>query len=201
MKFRDFVGDEDKDVILKVKEKLESKTKSKPKKEVIEYHDVYIGFGISKPNIKRVFDYIKSWLIRYKIPFESINPYLSVSISTHDDIDSFVDKKENLIEDIENLKKEFNEFEPLNVFILRDERNRYSDYICVDIRKDKDFYKRINEIYNEHGITNFNKVSHVRLFEIERDKFPMRLFEDMLYSMPEMINLKAGSVGVFIKRR
>ena len=52
------------------------KTVEKPKRKWTV--ETYLGFSLSKKNLKRVFDYIKSWLIRYNVPFESINPYLTL---------------------------------------------------------------------------------------------------------------------------
>jgi uncharacterized short protein YbdD (DUF466 family) len=79
MKFGEYVGHKKTKEIKKIvqtnigpteEEFLKERLQEKIQMVVGSTHkEFYLGFGISKKTLKRVYDYIKSWFLRYHIPF------------------------------------------------------------------------------------------------------------------------------------
>jgi len=173
-----------------VGESLEELKKiTRQKKEPIT--ETIISFSIGKVHLKRTFDYIKSWLVRYKIPYESVNPYLTLFkvIGVKD--------KYKLMNEIKDLKS-YPYFEDGEVSVLRD-GNR--DYISVIFSPHDELMKPLREIFFNKSIGIMNESAYVKLISIEKDVFPENLWYEMLYSMPNIPNIKPGSVGLLSRRR
>ena len=201
MKFREFVGEKKaKEInnIVVVKEIVK-------KKEIIETNigpteknffeqvsmenndQTYLGFGLSKRNIKRVFDYIKSWLIKYKVSFESVNPYLTVYL-----LANLPSKKSILIEDIENTKKITYEPKGTIKVINYDGMDR----ILLDYIPNDDYSYILENIFNSLNIYVIKKLCHIELFKIKSGIFTHKMYGDMMYSVPEIPFLKLGNVNL-----
>lgn len=150
-----------------------------------------VGFGLSKMHLKRVFDYIKSWLIRYNIKYEAVNPYLTVATVIGDY------KRDKLIKALKRVR-ENHIFEPEGVFILREDD---IDYIIIDFQYNKGFVKDISECFLDFSLAKKDDSCYVKLFSMKAESFPLELFDQMIYSLPELPTAKAGSVGLLVKRK
>jgi hypothetical protein len=206
MKFREFVGEKKaKEVKRVVKNRVEIK---KIERESIE---TYLGFGISKNNLKRVFDYIKSWLIRYKIPFNSINPYLTLYLLNNlPSVSVFI----NAVKKTKNKKSIIYKPRGTITIVSSDEKNyprTYNmeadlkkDYILLDYIPNMEYNKILEDIFDSMDINIILNQCYVKLFEIERgrkDESRYKMYEDMMYSIPRIPNLKLGNIGLLRKRR
>ena len=78
MKFREFVGEKKVREVQEIVKTDRSTPKAFIEQVLIPSYPKYFGFGLSKKHLKKTFDYIKSWLIRYDIPFKSISPCLTL---------------------------------------------------------------------------------------------------------------------------
>lgn len=211
VKFREFVDDEVKTTFKwnetiqemfqelerpkKKKRKKKEKKNEKKKEEENNNQVLEVGFGLSKITLKRVFDYVKSWLIRYNIPYEATNPYLTLSMI---EVDDFSEVKKPLIKEYKTINENFH-YEPKGVMLLRDENYSDLDFISIDFRKNKDFNSIMNPIYEKVGVKKVKHMAFLKLFSIAKESFPLHLFDDMLYSMPPLPKVRIGNIG-FLRR-
>lgn len=196
MKFRKFVGEE---VIYKrrIAETPIGKTE-KDFYNIVSRHDkpyivqeTSIGFGLSKMQLKRVFDYVKSWLIRYDIKYESINPYLTVAKVEGDY------KRDRLIKALKNVR-ENQVFEPEGIFILREGN---TDFIILDCIFNRNFVDKLNESLMHFKLAKKEDSCYIKLFSLKAESFPLDLFDQMVYSIPILPNVTVGSVGLLVRRK
>jgi len=193
MKFKDFVQE---DVRTRLVHTPLGTTERDFYEKVARHDKPYIvetsvGFGLSKMHLKRVFDYIKSWLIRYDIKHEAINPYLTVATIEGNY------KRDKLIKALKRTR-ENHVFEPEGVFILREDD---TDYIIIDYLHNKGFVKDLNECLLKFSLAKKEDSCYVKLFSMKSESFPLELFDQMIYSLPELPDISAGSVGLLVKRK
>ena len=162
--------------------------------------ETQLGFGLSKKHLKRVFDYIKSWLIRYDVPFKPINPYLTVYLLDNlPSVSVFIDnikntkrgmiyKPKGTITIISPNERDF----PRS--IMEPERNK--DQILLDYIPNSDYHDVLENVFDAMGIKIIDKYCHVKLFEIESGIFTPQIYRDMMYSAPKMPDLRLGNIGL-----
>ena len=130
---------------------------------------------------------MKSWLIRYKIPFHSINPYLT--LYSLDNVKSISD----LTYSIKETKKDII-YKPMGTITIED------NILRLDYVQDDKYNSTLENIFNEMNINVINKYCHVNIFKIKT--IPQRrIFEDMMYSCPRIPSLRLGYVGLLRRRR
>lgn len=150
-----------------------------------------VGFGLSKMELKRVFDYIKSWLIRYEIKYEAINPYLTVATVEGNY------KRDRFIKALKKVR-EGHVFEPEGVFILREDDK---DFIIIDYIYNRMFVEDFNECLSNFKLSKKENTCYVKLFSMDAESFPLYLFDQMIYSLPVLPDIKAGSIGLLVRRK
>lgn len=150
-----------------------------------------VGFGLSKMHLKRIFDYVKSWLIRYDIKYEAINPYLTVAKVEGNY------KRDRFIKALKKVR-ENQVFEPEGVFLLREGD---TDYIIIDYLYNADFVKKLDECISNFSLAKQENLCYIKLFSIDSESFPLNLFDEMVYSLPELPDVKAGNIGLLVRRR
>jgi len=172
MKFREYVG------------------YKKPVKKNVEF---YLGFCISKKSLKRIHDYIKSWFIRYHIPFESINPYLTLYL-----LDNLPNNKKNIIYKLKSLKKDILYSPEGKGNITLYDGNKKE--IWLNYSENLEFQNEIENFFISNNINIKEKICYIRLFEI-KEMMDEKLLSDMCYSMPRFQKLKLGNVGLLRKEK
>ena len=199
MKFSEFVGESGyrkKDVQKKVIDTPIGKTEEdfynlvarRDKPYIVE---TSIGYGLSKQHLKRTFDYIKSWLIRYNIKYEAINPYLTVA-----NVEGEY-KRDRLIKALKKVR-ENHTFEPEGVFILREDD---TDFIIIDYQLNHNFIKGLDECISGFSLDKKQGFCYVKLFSLKAESFSLHLFDEMVYSLPEIPNIRPGNVGLLVRRK
>ena len=160
----------------------------------------YLGYGLSKKSIKRTFDYIRSWFIRYEIPFKSINPYLTLYLLDNLPSKSVLIKK---IKDDKNGKI----YKPLGTLtvISNDHKNfprridmeplDGKDYIVLDYIPNFEYRDIIENGFNELDIEIIDTFCHVKLFEIENGLTPS-FFSDMMHGIPKFPDIRLGNIRI-----
>jgi hypothetical protein len=196
MKFSQFVGHDVKKKIIKIVDTPLGKTEEKFYNLVARRDKPYItetsvGYGLSKMQLKRVFDYVKSWLIRYNIKYEAINPYLTVALVEGEY------RRDRFIKALKKIR-ENQVFEPEGVFILREGD---TDFIILDCLYNRNFVKKLDEKILHFKLAKKNDSCYVKLFAIESESFPLHVFDQMIYSLPILPNVTVGSVGLLVKRK
>ena len=168
MKFSEFVGEAD--LLKKLKKRVDTplgKTEEDFYNIVARRDKPYtvetsIGYGLSKNYLKRTFDYIKSWLIRYNIKYEAVNPYLTLA-----NVEGEY-KRDKFIKALKRIR-ESHIFKPSGVFILRDGE---TDFIIIDY-----------------------------IFSLDVESFPLELFDQMVFSLPDLPKVRPGNVGLLVRRK
>lgn len=198
MKFHEFVGEPD--LAQKLKKKIVDtpigKTEEKFYNTVARRDKSYtvetsVGYGLSKMQLKRTFDYIKSWLIRYNIAYEAVNPYLTVAAVEGEY------KRDKLIKALKKIREDTT-FKPGAVFILREGD---IDHIIIDYFFDKDFIKSLDECFSNFSLYKKENFCYVKIFSIEAESFDLELFDQMVYSLPELPKIRPGNVGLLARRK
>lgn len=182
MKFSEYVGES----LEELKSQIKKNKKLKPK----PITETLVSFSLGKKHLKRVFDYLKSWFVRYKIPYESVNPYLTLFKVTG------VKDKHELMTEIKGVKK-YPFFENGELVIVR-EGNR--DYLTIIFSLNDEFMGPLREIFMDKDIQVIKEFAYVKLIVVEKDSFSGRFWDDMVYSMPKIPNIKPGSVGLLSRR-
>ena len=214
MKFREFVGEKK---VREVKKKivetnlgptdadhLEKVIRERPDGSKIRKQrqvETYFGYGLSKKRLKRVFDYIKSWLIRYQIPFEAVNPYLTVYLLNNLPSVSLV------IKNVKNTKRGVI-YEPRGTLtvISNNERDfprtyqvepyKDKDYLVLDYVPNVEYEKVLEQVFKSMNIDVVFKYCFVKLFEVPSGMVKSAFYEDMMYSCPSIPSLRLGNVGL-----
>lgn len=171
---------------------LRKVARENPDGSKINNKEFYLGFGISKKALKRVHDYIKSWWLRYHIPFTSINPYLTVYV-----LKNLPSNKKDLIKDIKLAKKNvvyYPEDEGDITFLKGDNIE-----VRLEYQPCEDFDDKLEDIFIDRNIEIIQEPTYVKLFEIEKI-MDEELLEDMMYSCPKFPDLRIGHIGLLRRR-
>ncbi len=197
MKFSEFVGEAD--LLKKLKKRVDTplgKTEEDFYNIVARRDKPYtvetsIGYGLSKNYLKRTFDYIKSWLIRYNIKYEAVNPYLTLA-----NVEGEY-KRDKFIKALKRIR-ESHIFKPDGVFILRDGD---TDFVIIDYILDKIFEKSLNECISNFSLVKKDSTCYVKLFSLDVESFPLELFDQMVFSLPDLPKVRPGNVGLLVRRK
>jgi len=176
MKFRDFVGD--REIVIKPKKKKEKKKKII--EEIKDDTQYYFGYGLSKIQLKKFFDYFRSWFVRYNINFESINPILMLYVLSN------VPHRNKFINIINEIKKP--KIYPLGTIEFYNDLN---NELLIDYVMNKKFEKSIDDAFSQNNIDIIDKSCYVSILEFE--DINQRMMEDMSYSMPRIPYLVLGN--------
>ncbi len=163
-----------------------------PEGKPIRFVETYLGFGLSKKNLKRVFDYIKSWLIRYDVKYEAINPYLTLYLLDE------VPTVSALIKNIKSTKRGV-VYNPRGTITVT-ECSPNKDQIVLDYVPNLQYQGILEQLFHDMRTVVVDKYCYVKLFEIEQGKMTPMMYEDMMYSCPAIPNLRLGNVGVLRRK-
>lgn len=186
MKFREYVGEKKlKEVKRKIVQTNIDPTEENFLKHVArENNETYFGFGLNKKVLKSVFDYIKSWLIRYDIQFKSINPYLTLYILEN------LPTYSKIINNVKKTKRGVI-YNPLGTITVT------GKYIALNYVKDVTYESKLQDIFDSMGIEIISSSCYVNLFKIESKKTLKNYqFYDMMYSCPKIPYLRLGNIGI-----
>lgn len=207
MKFREYVGEDKVQKVKKIVNTNIGETDDKHLREVLreapdgsklEYYN--LGFNLSKKNLKRVFDYIKSWFIRYNVPYKPINPCLELY-----DLSNIKSSKK-ILKKLRETKWgviykpqgtltviSMDGF-PLSPYGIIPKKGK--DYIVLDYFENFTYSKVMEDIFNNMDINIEKKYCFVKLFEIESGIFTHKMYEDMMYSCPLIPKVKLNDVNL-----
>lgn len=212
MKFREFVGEkkvrEVRKKIVKTKigpteaDFLKNVARENPDGSKRNFTESYLGYGLSKRVLKRPFDYIKSWLIRYDIPFEAVNPYLTVYLlrnlpSTSILIKTIKKEKKGMVYKplgtltvISNNEKVF----PRSPQHVEPENGK--DYLVLDYVPNMKHHAILEQAFIRMNIEVLDRFCYVKLFEVESGIVGPEFYEQMMYSAPPLPSLRLGNIGL-----
>ena len=137
--------------------------------------DPMIGFGVDDSLIRPTVKHIKSWLIRYDIPYEAITDY---HLTIAQILGNY--EKDMLVRLTNSIDIEFT-LNPLCIKILKGKLTP-KDYIVIEYHPATEFVKSAIEISKELEVVKFNRViPHISLFSIPRDALSDQMFNDMMH--------------------
>lgn len=188
MKFREFVGE-------KKTQKPKIGTTQNTKintTQITKPDEYYLGFSISKKTLKRTFDYIKSWFLRYHIPFKPINPYLTLYL-----LKNIPENKGKLIRSIKESKNDFI-FSPLDEGSITLITGK-TDIMQLEYSHNNLFMEVLENIFEDKDIDIIREFCYIKIFRLEK-KIDESFLDEMMYSCPVFPQIKLGNVGL-LKRR
>lgn len=169
-------------------------------REIPIKHPTYLAYSANRKALKRTFDYIRSWLIRYRVQYKAINPYLTVYLLDN------LPKVSILINKIKPLRKGivYNPKGTITV-ISSDEKNFPRtimepdpdvDQIVINYIPNMEHRKSLERVFDSMHIRMLDRFCHVKLFEVEKGVLNNRIYEDMMYSCPKFPYLRLGNIGL-----
>ena len=151
-----------------------------------------LGFTIDPKDIKRISDYIESWLIRHKIKYDKPDHY-------HFTIAMIPEKypKDDLVRKLNELKNLDIKFNPKDLQLFQG-LNTPKDYIVLEYKPNMKFLKSFNEVADEFEVKRFPSIRpHTSLFIIDKNSIDQDMFKDIKFSMPKLPILKSKEVGLW----
>jgi hypothetical protein len=148
-----------------------------------------IGFGVDRNKVKRLQEYIGSWLDRYKIPNERVeNPHISIAqIPDEED-------KANLVRTVNNIKKGIS-FNPKEIHLFH---GVVKDFIVIEYKANMKFIDAFYEVSKDRPVKWFGSIRpHVSLYSVEKNSIDNKLWKEMLFSMPKLPKVKAENVELW----
>jgi len=162
--------------------------------EVKNMSNTMIGFGIPKIKLKKLSDYIKSWLIRYEIDYDEI-------FAPHFTIAQITGKYEKgvLVREIHAIDKNMT-FNPVGLRIFRG-KTIPKDFIVLEYKPNDDFVKLFKDLQSKYEVKYFGSIKpHTSLFTIEQNALTDEMFKEMEYSLPKLPKLKPINKELFNKK-
>ena len=149
-----------------------------------------MGFPIKPGSLKRVRDYIRSWLERYKVDFDEVmNPHFSIAQIVGNYEKPELIRKMNKIKDISFNSKDIKIFRGVQV---------PKDFIVLEYKPNLTFIKSVESVARNFDIRKFEDVRpHVSLFTVEQGKITDELLKDIKYSLPKLPKLKTKEIGLW----
>lgn len=210
MKFREYVGEKKVKVRKEIVQTsigateadfLKKVARENPDGSKRNYNESLLGFGLNKKTLKRTFDYLKSWFIRYDISFTPVTPYLTVYV-----LNNLPTSSAKLINTIKKSKLGvvYNPKDTITI-VSQDEKfpRKYNlegieneEHILLDYYPNKTYNRILEDIYEPMNIDVVFNHCYVKLFIVESGKINQRMYEDIIYSCPRLPKLKLGNVGL-----
>jgi hypothetical protein len=134
-------------------------------------------------------------LIRYKIPYKSVNPYFTFAI-----VDVDFDKKKMtrlLSMELDSIRKKYI-FKPKTISVERGIKN---DFIVIEFHRNDEFMSQVFEIFRKANVTKYRETNFSRIMSVDCNSFSGLLLNDMLNYMPNFVNVKMGNAGMLIKNK
>lgn len=162
------------------------------KEPFVEKKEWWLEYSLNKKHLKRTFDYIRSWLMRYKVPFKPTNPHITVYL-----LENILSQRELLLD---SLRKLNNIYKPMGtITIISPNEKDFPRTIMESTNKDElvlnyvphDDHEKVFDILD---IIVVKKFCHIKMFEMQCGILNHRMYEDMMYSMPPLPTLKANKI-------
>jgi len=161
--------------------------------EAKKLDNTMIGYGIDSFQVKRLQDYIGSWLKRFKIENNKVETYHITIAQIPEQYE-----KTNLIQTINNIKKGII-FNPKEIHLFKGKDNK-TDYIVIEYKVNIDFINAFREVEDDYAVRYFGSIRpHVSLFSIKAGSISPQMWNDIKYSMPPLPRVKAKKVELWNK--
>lgn len=150
-----------------------------------------IGFKLDETKLKRIYDYIESWLIRYKIDYKKQDkPHFTIAQIPGEY------SKDELIRSLNDLHLNI-KFNPKGLTVFNGV-NVPKDFIVLEYKANTEFVKAFKKVAAEYEVRKFPDIRpHTSIFIIEQKSLPKNLLKDMKYSLPKLPILKPKEITLW----
>ncbi len=150
-----------------------------------------VGFGVDESKLKRTIDYIESWLVRYKVPYEIVEKnHISIA-----QITSKV-KKDELVRLVNKISNEPFQFYIKRISILQ---GREWDFIALELNRSEKYLKLFQKIKEEHDVVEFagGMKPHISLIRVVQGVATEDFMADIVRNIPLPKKIKAKKVEIW----
>ena len=149
-----------------------------------------IGFRVDESKIQRVVDYLESWLIRYKVPYDHIG-------TKHISVAQITDKvrKDELVRMVNKISPSYT-FKAKKITMLY---GREWDFLSLELRRSKDFLNLYEKIKQEYNVVEFagGVRPHISLIKIQKGIASDEFIADVIRNAPMPKDIKAKKVDLW----
>ena len=151
-----------------------------------------IGFGVDKLKMKRLQNYIGSWLDRFNVSYDKIeNPHISIAQIPD------VEDKDSLVRTVQKISKGIS-FNPKQIHLFR---GVVKDFIAIEYKANDKFVNAFYDVSKDRPVKWFGSIKpHTSLFSVEKGSIDDKMWKDMLYSMPKLPKVDAKKVELWNKK-
>jgi hypothetical protein len=151
-----------------------------------------LGFTIDPKSIKRISDYIESWLIKHKIDYTKPKHYHFTIAQIPKNY-----PKDELVRELNNLSNLDIKFNPKDLQLFQG-LSTPKDYIVLEYKPNFKFLESFNSIASKFDIKKFAGIRpHTSIFIIDKNSIDQNLLKDIKFSMPKIPILKSKEVGLW----
>lgn len=151
-----------------------------------------LGFTIDRNKLKRISDYIESWLIKHKIDYKKPKEqHFTIAMIPKNY------PKDELVRELNNLSNLNIEFKPKDLQLFQG-LSTPNDYIVLEYKPNFKFLESFNSVASKFDVKKFAGIRpHTSLFIIDKNSINQNLLKDIKFSMPKLPVLKSKEVGLW----
>jgi hypothetical protein len=150
-----------------------------------------IGFVIPPSKLQRIYEYIESWLKRYKIPYEKQEePHFTIAQIPGEY------EKDELMRSLNSLDMNI-KFNPKGITIFRGV-NVPKDFIVLEYKANQKFIDAFKEIASEYKVRKFPDIRpHTSIFIVEKNAISKKMLKQMKFSLPKLPFLSPVEIALW----
>jgi len=149
-----------------------------------------IGFRVDESKIQNLVDYIESWLIRYKVPYDHIE-------TKHISVAQITDKarKDELVRLVNKISTSYI-FNAKKVTVLY---GKEWDFLSLELNRSKDFINLYEKIKQEYNVVQFpgGVRPHISIIKIQKGIASDEFLADVIRKAPMPKKVKAKKVDLW----
>lgn len=149
-----------------------------------------IGFRIDDTKIQRTVDYIESWLIRYKVPYDHVeNKHISIAQITDKA------RKDDLVRKVNQISTSYT----FNVKKITMLPGREWDFLVMELNRSGDFLSLYKKIKQDYNVVEFSDGvrPHISLIKIQKGAASDEFLADVIRDTPMPKKMKAKMVALW----
>lgn len=149
-----------------------------------------IGFRVDESKLQKLVDYIESWLVRYKVPYDHVE-------TKHISIAQITDKARK-----DELVRLVNEISPSYTFNSKKITVLYGkewDFLSLELNRSKDFINLYEKIKQKYNVVEFpgGVRPHISLIKIQKGVASDEFLADVIRDAPMPKRVKAKKVDLW----
>lgn len=150
-----------------------------------------IGFTIPPNQLKRIYDFIESWLKRYDIPYEKqADPHFTIAQIPGEY------KKDELMRSLNALDMNI-KFTPKGLTVFRGVKIK-KDFIVLEYKPNAKFIEAFKDLATQYDVVKFPEIRpHASIFILKKNSLSKKMLKDIKYSLPPLPILQPVEIGLW----